>query len=80
MSEKIKQEYNILKSCPYTCSTGILMKLLEVTLEYFFDTRWSSTINASIIKSIYKQLPRVKCALINITENGNPESIPTDIY
>lgn len=52
----------------------ILMKSLKVTLKPFSDTRWSS--KAAAVKALYNQLTDMKCALINIIENGNLESKP----
>lgn len=69
---KIQQLFNFFSGS--TLRWEILMKSLKVTLKPFSDTRWSS--KAVAVKALYKQLPDVKCALINIIENENLESKP----
>lgn len=69
---KIQQLFNFFSGS--TLRWEILMESLKVTLKPFSDTRWSS--KAAAVKALYKQLPDVKCALINIIENGNLESKP----
>ncbi|XP_025200421.1 zinc finger MYM-type protein 1-like [Melanaphis sacchari] len=69
---KIQQLFNFFSGS--TLRWEILMKSLKVTLKPFSDTRWSS--KAAAVKVLYKQLSEVKCALINIIENGNLDSKP----